>query len=59
MTLARSPAAVFGPGDKLVSDSHVINKGHVVIGTGAALIDWVYAHAPHLFPNFNGWNYVR
>jgi hypothetical protein len=36
-----SPAAVFGPGDKLVSDSHVINKGHVVIGTGSALIDWV------------------
>ncbi len=36
-----SPAAVFGPGDKLVSDSHVVNKGHVVIGTGAALIDWV------------------
>jgi hypothetical protein len=32
---------VFGPGDKLVSDSHVINKGHVVIGSGTALIDWV------------------
>jgi hypothetical protein len=38
---APSPAAVFGPGDKLVSDSHVINKGHVVIGSGTALIDWV------------------
>jgi hypothetical protein len=40
-SLAPSPAAVFGPGDKLVSDSHVINKGHVVIGSGTALIDWV------------------
>jgi hypothetical protein len=38
---APSPAAVFGPGDKLVSDSHVMNKNHVVIGTGTALIDWV------------------
>ena len=38
---APSPAAVCGPGDKLVTDSHVINKGHVVIGTGTALIDWV------------------
>jgi hypothetical protein len=41
LTHVLSPAAVFGPGDKLVSDSHVINKGHVVIGTGSALIDWV------------------
>jgi len=41
LTSAFSPAAVFGPGDKLVSDSHVINKNHVVIGTGTALIDWV------------------
>jgi hypothetical protein len=40
-TPALSPAAVFGPGDKLVSDSHVMNKNHVVIGTGTALIDWV------------------
>jgi hypothetical protein len=48
MTPACSPAAVFGPGDKLVSDSHVINKGHVVIGTGAALIDWVYAICSHI-----------
>lgn len=36
------PSGIFGPGDKLVSDFHVANKNHIVIGSGECLLDWVY-----------------
>eukprot|EP00050_Salpingoeca_kvevrii_P008370 m.302525 g.302525 ORF g.302525 m.302525 type:complete len:403 (+) comp15250_c0_seq1:41-1249(+) len=37
------PAAIFGEGDKLVSDVHKSHQGdHFVIGDGQVYLDWVY-----------------
>ena len=40
-TCVLRPAAVFGKGDKLVSDKHVAGIDAAIIGEGTAKIDWV------------------
>lgn len=35
------PAAIFGKGDKLVSDCHIQGKDRIILGLGRAKIDWV------------------